>query len=226
MPPIKKPRSKAASNRPLRGAAARTGKPRTSAYGRAEPEAARPARDTAAPARTRTGKSRAGEYARGEPSRSRRDASATARGHADTLRAGKYRDNDSGNARQQRATSTPARERADRPRASEPVRAEPARPRPLTASQKRHLRGFTHDLKPVILVGQKGVTAALLAELAGALEHHELVKVKLADDDRESRAASIERIREHSGAEIVQAIGKTASFFKHNPDRNQYPLPK
>ena len=97
---------------------------------------------------------------------------------------------------------------------------------PLSASQKRYLRGFAHDLKPVILVGQKGVTAALLAELDGALDHHELVKVKLADDDRESRAASIERIREHSGAELVQTIGKTASFFKRNPDRNQFPLPK
>jgi RNA-binding protein len=194
MPPIKKTRSKTASNRPLRGAAARTGKPRTSAYGRAEPEKARPTRAAAAPARARAGTSRTGEYARGAPARTRpaRDAA----GHV------------------------------DRPRAGEPLRAEPAKPRPLTAAQKRHLRGFTHDLKPVILVGQKGVTAALLAELAGALEHHELVKVKLADDDRESRAASIEQIREHSGAELVQTIGKTASFFKRNPDRNQYPLPK
>jgi RNA-binding protein len=184
MPPIKKTRSKTASNRPLRGAAARTGKPRTSAYGRAEPAKARPGRDATAPTGARAGTSRAGEYARGAPARTR---------------------------------AAPA---------SEPLRAEPAKPRPLTAAQKRHLRGFAHDLKPVILVGQKGVTAALLAELDGALDHHELVKVKLADDDRESRAAAIERIREHSGAELVQTIGKTASFFKRNPDRNQYPLPK
>ena len=97
---------------------------------------------------------------------------------------------------------------------------------PLTASQKRHLRGFAHDLKPVILVGQKGVTPNLLAEFAGALDHHELVKVKLADDDRESRAASIEAIRAHSGAELVQTIGKVACFFKRNAERDQYPLPK
>jgi len=187
MPPIKKTRSKTASNRPLRGTAARTGKPRASVYGRAEPVQARPARDAKPAARKHAGNSRTGEYARGEPARTRpaRDAAAAAQ-----------------------------------------TRAEPAKPRPLTAAQKRHLRGFTHDLKPVILVGQKGVTAALLAELAGALEHHELVKVKLADDDRESRAASIEQMREHSGAELVQTIGKTASFFKRNPDRNQYPLPK
>ena len=97
---------------------------------------------------------------------------------------------------------------------------------PLTASQKRHLRGFAHDLKPVILVGQKGITPSLLAEFDGAIAHHELVKVKLADDDRESRAASIEAIRAHSGAELVQSIGKMACFYKRNPERSQFTLPK
>lgn len=97
---------------------------------------------------------------------------------------------------------------------------------PLTTSQKRYLRGFAHDLKPVILVGQKGVTPALLAEFDGALAHHELVKVRLADDERESRAASIEAIRMHSGAELVQTIGKTACFYQRNPERSQYALPK
>lgn len=96
----------------------------------------------------------------------------------------------------------------------------------LSASQKRYLRGFAHDLKPVILVGQKGVTPALLKELDGALEHHELVKVKLADDDRESRAESIELIRASSGAEVVQTIGKVASFYRRNPDKSQFSLPK
>jgi len=97
---------------------------------------------------------------------------------------------------------------------------------PLSASQKRHLRGFAHDLKPVILVGQKGITPNLLAEFDLAIEHHELVKVRLADDDRESRAAAIAAIAAHSGAELVQSIGKVACFFKANPERGQYPLPK
>ncbi|HEY0232204.1 MAG TPA: ribosome assembly RNA-binding protein YhbY [Dokdonella sp.] len=106
-----------------------------------------------------------------------------------------------------------------------PRREEPA-PRPLTASQKRYLRGLAHDLKAVILIGQKGVTPALLQELSAALAHHELIKVKLADDDREARAASIEAIVEHSGAERVQTIGKVACFYKRNPDKAQFTLPK
>lgn len=97
---------------------------------------------------------------------------------------------------------------------------------PLSSSQKRYLRGFAHDLKPVILVGQKGITPALLAEFDGALAHHELVKVKLADDERDSREASIEAIRAHSGAELVQTIGKVACFYKRNPDKAQFTLPK
>ena len=111
------------------------------------------------------------------------------------------------------------------PRRATPARVETA-PRPLTASQKRYLRGIAHDLKAVILLGQKGVTPALLQELSGALAHHELIKVKLADDDREVRAASIEAIVEHSGAELVQTIGKVACFYKRNPDKAQFTLPK
>ncbi|MEO7323725.1 MAG: ribosome assembly RNA-binding protein YhbY [Dokdonella sp.] len=96
----------------------------------------------------------------------------------------------------------------------------------MKASQKRYLRGLAHDLKAVILVGQKGVTPALLGELESALVFHELIKVKLADDDRESRAASIEQIRESSGAEVVQTIGKTACFYRCNPERAQFTLPR
>jgi RNA-binding protein len=122
--------------------------------------------------------------------------------------------------------ATPARPRAKA--AAEPIRprtlAKPAGP--LTPAQKRHLRGFAHDLKPVVLVGQKGVTAALLDELRGALAHHELIKVKLADGERESRADSIEKIRAGSGAELVQAIGRVACFYRRNPDRAQFTLPK
>ncbi len=102
----------------------------------------------------------------------------------------------------------------------------PAKPKPLSAHQKRYLRGFAHDLSPVILVGQKGVTPALLKELDGALEHHELVKIKIADDDRESRTASIEQMRESSDAEIVQTIGHVVCLFRRHPREPQFDLPK
>lgn len=123
---------------------------------------------------------------------------------------------------------------ATRARPAPPPRKKPrsvreaaaAPPAPLNANQKRYLRSLAHDLKPVILVGQKGVTEALLKELDLALAHHELVKVRLADDDRESRASSIERIGNEAHAEIVQTIGRIACFYRRNPDRAQFTLPK
>lgn len=107
------------------------------------------------------------------------------------------------------------------------VRKTPSAPAgPLKPAQRRYLRGLAHELKAIILVGQKGVTPALLEEFAIALGHHELVKVRLADDDREARAASIESIRDSSGAEVVQSIGKVACFYKRNPDKAQFTLPR
>jgi RNA-binding protein len=97
---------------------------------------------------------------------------------------------------------------------------------PLSSSQKRFLRGIAHSLDPVILVGQKGVTPAVLKEFDGALSHHELVKVKLSDADREQRADSIQRLRVGSKSELVQTIGRVASFYRRNPKQPRIELPK
>ena len=97
---------------------------------------------------------------------------------------------------------------------------------PLTSSQKRYLRGLAHSLKPVIMVGNKGVSDALLAEFSIALDDHELIKVKLAGDDREERATQIDKLREAAHAELVQTIGKVACFYRRNADKAKLALPK
>jgi RNA-binding protein len=97
---------------------------------------------------------------------------------------------------------------------------------PLSSNQKRFLRGIAHGLDPVIMVGQKGLTPTLLKELDGALAHHELVKVKLADADREDRAETIEALRDASKSEVVQTIGRTACFFRRNPKQPRIELPR
>ena len=96
----------------------------------------------------------------------------------------------------------------------------------LTANQKRYLRGLAHPLKPVILMGGKGLTDALLAELALALEHHELVKVRIAADDREARDEVVAELAQRSDAELVQRIGNVACLYRRNPDAPQIPLPR
>jgi len=97
---------------------------------------------------------------------------------------------------------------------------------PLKPSQKRYLRGLAHSLKPVIMVGNKGVSEALLAEFSIALDDHELIKVKLAGDDREERAAQISKLGEAGHAELVQSIGKVACFYRPNADKPKLALPK
>ena len=97
---------------------------------------------------------------------------------------------------------------------------------PLPSSQKRYLRGLGHSLKPIIMVGNKGVSDALLAEFSIALDDHELIKVKLAGDDREERAAQISKLAEAGRAELVQTIGKVACFYRRNADKPKLALPK
>ena len=96
----------------------------------------------------------------------------------------------------------------------------------LSPHQKRYLRGIAHSLDPVIMIGQKGLTPSVLKEFDGALTHHELVKVKLADADREDRAETIEALRDSSKSELVQTIGRVACFFRRNPKQPKIELPR
>ncbi|MFC4728751.1 ribosome assembly RNA-binding protein YhbY [Coralloluteibacterium thermophilus] len=99
-------------------------------------------------------------------------------------------------------------------------------PSALTAAQKRYLRGLAHPLKPLIQVGAKGVTRALLAELDLVLERHELIKVKFAAEDRDTRDAWITELVENSGAELVQRIGNTTVIYRRAQENPQIVLPK
>lgn len=97
---------------------------------------------------------------------------------------------------------------------------------PLSRSQIKHLVSLAHHLKPVIMVGQHGVTENLLKELEIALDHHELVKIKIAGEDRGSRQQMIQQLCEASGAQTVQAIGKTLTLFRRNRQKPKIELPK
>ncbi|MFT4196865.1 MAG: ribosome assembly RNA-binding protein YhbY [Pseudoxanthomonas sp.] len=99
-------------------------------------------------------------------------------------------------------------------------------PPSLTAAQTRFLRGQAHGLKALLQVGGKGLTDAFVAELDLALEHHELVKVKVAAEDRQARDALIGQIGERSGAALVQRIGHVAVLYRPSRDHRQIVLPR
>lgn len=96
----------------------------------------------------------------------------------------------------------------------------------LTSAQTRFLRGQAHDLKAMLQVGGKGITDALVAEIDLALEHHELIKVKVGAEDRDARDAMIDQIAERTGAALVQRIGHTAVLYRPSRDRRQIVLPR
>lgn len=85
---------------------------------------------------------------------------------------------------------------------------------PLNERQKRHLRGLAHKRKPVVIVGDAGVSEPVLAEIDRALAHHELIKVRVNAADREEREALIGNILQNTGSELVQRIGHIAVLYR------------
>jgi RNA-binding protein len=96
----------------------------------------------------------------------------------------------------------------------------------ISPSQRRYLRSLAHDLHPVILLGAKGATEAVVKELDQALSHHELVKVKLSGGDKEERDAQIDFLINGTGAENVQQIGHVVVLFRRNEDDLRLALPR
>ncbi|MFP1462211.1 ribosome assembly RNA-binding protein YhbY [Escherichia coli] len=92
----------------------------------------------------------------------------------------------------------------------------------LSTKQKQHLKGLAHPLKPVVLLGSNGLTEGVLAEIEQALEHHELIKVKIATEDRavrETKTLIVEAIVRETGACNVQVIGKTLVLYRPTKER-------
>jgi RNA-binding protein len=85
---------------------------------------------------------------------------------------------------------------------------------PLTRQQIRHLRALAHHLKPIVMMGNKGLTENLLVELDRALENHELIKVSIAGADKPERYALTEKICQASRAEMVQLIGRVSILYR------------
>ncbi len=91
----------------------------------------------------------------------------------------------------------------------------------LTPKQLRELKKLAHPLKPVVIVGQHGLSDSVLAEIDSNLDIHELIKVKLAGADKEDREELSEAIVERLSANRVQIIGRVAIFYRANPKKKK-----
>ncbi|MDO9167543.1 MAG: ribosome assembly RNA-binding protein YhbY [Methylobacter sp.] len=88
----------------------------------------------------------------------------------------------------------------------------------MNSADKKKLRAQAHSLKPVIMIGQAGLTAAVLAEIELALNIHELIKVRIRAE-REDRKLISEKICTDTGAELIQGIGQIIVIYRLNPDK-------
>ncbi len=86
----------------------------------------------------------------------------------------------------------------------------------LTSKQVKFLKARAHALSPIVRIGQNGLSEAVLKELEIALAHHELVKVKVAADDREARETILNSMRKRTKSNVVQRIGSIVVLFRQN----------
>ena len=95
----------------------------------------------------------------------------------------------------------------------------------LTTKQRQFLKGLAHHLSPVVMLGGNGLTEGVLAEIDNALNHHELIKVKIAGADREVKQLIIDAIVRETKAINVQMIGHVLVLYRQSDDK-KITLPK
>ena len=96
----------------------------------------------------------------------------------------------------------------------------------ITKIQKKFLRSLAHDRKTIIWVGQQGLSDNVLQEIDAALDHHELIKVKLRTGGRDLRDTLIKTICEQTRAEPVQTIGNVLTVYRKNSKTPVIKLPR
>ncbi len=84
----------------------------------------------------------------------------------------------------------------------------------LSSAQRRFLRARAHVLQPVVMIGNQGLTEAVLKEISSSLAHHELIKIRVLGDDRAARIAYYATICGTLSAAEVQHIGKLLIIYR------------
>ena len=99
----------------------------------------------------------------------------------------------------------------------------------LKGFQRKYLRGLAHTYKPVVLIGQKGISESLSESFEDALNSHELIKVKFVDfKEKEQKKELIEELEKAAFCEMVGMTGHIAIFFRQNrdPEKRKISIPE
>jgi RNA-binding protein len=84
----------------------------------------------------------------------------------------------------------------------------------LIPAQRQYLKGLAHSRQPVVMIGSHGLTPAVMKEIELALNAHELIKIKAASNEPDTRRAWLEEICAATGAAQVQQIGKVLVIYR------------
>jgi RNA-binding protein len=95
----------------------------------------------------------------------------------------------------------------------------------LTEKQKKHLRRLAHPMNPIVMLGNAGLTDAIVAELDRALTDHELVKVSARVGGRDSRNDALAVLASRTASELVQRVGHVGVFFRRRDDLPKILIP-
>jgi RNA-binding protein len=95
----------------------------------------------------------------------------------------------------------------------------------LSEKQKKHLRRLAHPLRPIVMLGNAGLTDGVVGELDRALTDHELVKVSARMGDRKSRDAALDELARRTQALVVQRIGHVGVFYRRTAGLSKVVLP-
>ncbi|MGL4859210.1 MAG: ribosome assembly RNA-binding protein YhbY [Enterobacteriaceae bacterium] len=84
----------------------------------------------------------------------------------------------------------------------------------LKPFQRRYLQGLAHHLNPVVMIGNNGLTESVLREIDLSLNTHELIKIRVAGEEREARSEALQQICQKVSAAAVQQIGKVLVIWR------------
>ena len=84
----------------------------------------------------------------------------------------------------------------------------------------KRLKGIGHDLKPIVMIGNKGITPSIAEEIDRALTDHELIKVKLPAGSKEERDVIGAELAAAANATLIHSIGRMALLLRQNPNAN------
>jgi RNA-binding protein len=95
----------------------------------------------------------------------------------------------------------------------------------MTGKERRYLRALAHRLSPVVIVGQRGLSDALVRQVDGALIDHELIKVRLGSECPLVMAEVGAALSDRTGAQLAGSIGRVVILYRPHPEHPRIVLP-